>query len=395
MLRILFYLPPFLMNIVTGLLFFVPARRLAAAGIDAVWVGAAMSAWALTYTITSVALGFFQNRDNAVKLILLGQGLSIAALIGLLIVSDVKWQYPWLLLTGFSTVLFYAPFQVVMDALEKGVEGQAALIRSTSFYTLSWSMGLAAGPAAAAGIWGLFDPSSGWRYCYYFCIFLNLVITAISLLLYSYVKRTAREEAETKEGKSQETAGKEEKLPDFAIDGWALGIGGYFSVYLLRALLPYRGQVIGLTTTQQGIAIGMIAFMQALTALALYKSRKWMYRPFPVLVPLAGGVAGLILAATVTNFHVLLFAMFIYGIFSGVFAWNMVYHAIAPAEKRSRYVSVNETIVGVGGIFSPLAGGLFATPEKSGLPFLIGAGAVLLSAIFHVCYTMRRRNEVR
>ena len=53
MLRILFYLPPFLMNIVTGLLFFVPARRLAAAGIDAVWVGAAMSAWALTYTITS------------------------------------------------------------------------------------------------------------------------------------------------------------------------------------------------------------------------------------------------------------------------------------------------------------------------------------------------------
>ncbi|MBP5181855.1 MAG: MFS transporter, partial [Lentisphaeria bacterium] len=97
----------------------------------------------------------------------------------------------------------------------------------------------------------------------------------------------------------------------------------------------------------------------------------------------------------VRDFYVLLFAMFIYGIFSGVFAWNMVYHAIALAPKRSRYVSVNETIVGVGGIFSPLAGGLFATPEKSGLPFLIGAGAVLLSAIFHICYTMRRRNEIR
>ena len=393
MLRILFYIPPFLMNIITGLLFFVPARRLAAANESAVAVAAVMSAWAVTYTITSITLGFVQNKKNAVKLILLGQSLSIIALIGLLAVDNIKLQYCWLLLTGFSTVLFYCPFQVIMSALEKNVRGTAALIRSTSFYTFSWSLGLAAGPVAAAAIWRLFDPATGWKACYIFCVILNILITVICLFLHSYVKKVNQdEEMLPEEDKlSERTLCTEEKqkLPDFAIDGWALGIGGYLAVDILRSLLPYRGEVIGLSTTQMGILIGMIAFMQAVTAFALYKSRTWMYKPIPVLIPLTGGIIGLVLAATVSNFYVLFIAMFIYGIFSGVFAWNMIYHAIAIEEKRSRYVAVNETIVGGLSILSPLAGGLFATPEKSGLPFLIGAGFLVLAAVFHVIYSVK------
>lgn len=393
MLRILFYIPPFLMNIITGLIFFVPARRLAAANESAVAVAAAMSAWAVTYTITSISLGFIQNKKNAVKLILLGQSLSIIALAGLLAVNNIKLQYYWLMLTGFSTVLFYCPFQVIMSALEKNVKGTAALIRSTSFYTFSWSLGLAAGPVAAAAIWGLFDPATGWKACYIFCMALNVVITVICLFLHAYVKKVNQEEenslVENTVSETPDCPENEKKLPDFAIDGWALGIGGYLTVYILRSLLPYRGEVIGLSTTQMGILIGMIAFMQAVTAFTLYKSRTWMYKPIPVLIPLTGGIIGLVLAATVSNFYVLFAAMFIYGIFSGIFAWDMIYHAIAIEEKRARYVSVNETIVGVFGILSPLAGGLFATPEKSGLPFLIGAGVLVLTAVFHVIYSIK------
>ena len=394
MLRILFYIPPFLMNIITGLIFFVPARRLAAANESAVAVAAAMSAWAVTYTITSISLGFIQNKKNAVKLILLGQSLSIIALAGLLAVNNIKLQYYWLMLTGFSTVLFYCPFQVIMSALEKNVKGTAALIRSTSFYTFSWSLGLAAGPVAAAAIWGLFDPATGWKACYIFCMALNVVITVICLFLHAYVKKVNQEEENslvenTTVSETPDCPENEKKLPDFAIDGWALGIGGYLTVYMLRSLLPYRGEVIGLSTTQMGILIGMIAFMQAVTAFTLYKSRTWMYKPIPVLIPLTGGIIGLVLAATVSNFYVLFAAMFIYGIFSGIFAWDMIYHAIAIEEKRARYVSVNETIVGVFGILSPLAGGLFATPEKSGLPFLIGAGVLVLTAVFHVIYSIK------
>ena len=381
MLRILFYIPPFLMNIITGLIFFVPARRLAAANESAVAVAAAMSAWAVTYTITSISLGFIQNKKNAVKLILLA-------------VNNIKLQYYWLMLTGFSTVLFYCPFQVIMSALEKNVKGTAALIRSTSFYTFSWSLGLAAGPVAAAAIWGLFDPATGWKACYIFCMALNVVITVICLFLHAYVKKVNQEEENslvenTTVSETPDCPENEKKLPDFAIDGWALGIGGYLTVYMLRSLLPYRGEVIGLSTTQMGILIGMIAFMQAVTAFTLYKSRTWMYKPIPVLIPLTGGIIGLVLAATVSNFYVLFAAMFIYGIFSGIFAWDMIYHAIAIEEKRARYVSVNETIVGVFGILSPLAGGLFATPEKSGLPFLIGAGVLVLTAVFHVIYSIK------
>lgn len=399
MLRILFYIPPFLMNIITGLLFFVPARRLAAANESAVAVAAAMSAWAVTYTVTSITLGFVQNKKNAVKLILLGQSLSIIALAGLLAVNNIKLQYYWLMLTGFSTVLFYCPFQVIMSALEKNVKGTAALIRSTSFYTFSWSLGLAAGPVAAAAIWGLFDPATGWKACYIFCMALNVVITVICLFLHSYVKKVNMEEENAPEEntvtETSASAENEQKLPDFAIDGWALGIGGYLTVYILRSLLPYRGQVIGLSTTQMGILIGMIAFMQAVTAFTLYKSRTWMYKPIPVLIPLAGGIAGLVIAATVSNFYVLFAAMFVYGIFSGIFAWDMIYHAIAIEEKRPKYVSVNETIVGVFGILSPLAGGLFATPEKSGLPFLIGAGFLVLTALFHVVYSTKYGKNIR
>lgn len=399
MLRILFYIPPFLMNIITGLLFFVPARRLAAANESAVAVAGAMSAWAVTYTITSITLGFVQNKKNAVKLILLGQTISIIALTGLLTVNDIKLQYYWLLLTGISTVLFYSPFQVIMSALEKEAKGIKALIRSTSFYTFSWSLGLAAGPVAAAGIWSLFHPQTGWKYCYIFCILLNFTITFISLFLHSYVKKTNGETSPPPPPSVQENAlsGSLEEtkvLPDFAIDGWIIGIGGYLTVYILRALLPYRGEVVGLSNNELGILIGCIALVQAFTALFLCKSRNWMYKTLPVLLPLAGGIAGLVLAATVKNFYILLAAMLVYGVFSGVFAWNMIYHAIALEEKRAKYVSVNETIVGLNGIFSPLAGGIFATPEKSGLPFLIGAFVLVISAILHILYTKKFRKKI-
>lgn len=393
MLRILFYIPPFFMNIITGLLFFVPARRLAAANESAVAVGAAMSAWAVTYTITSITLGFVQNKKNAVKLILIGQSISIIALAGLLTVHDIKLQYYWLLLTGISTVLFYSPFQVIMSALEKEAKGIRALIRSTSFYTFSWSLGLAAGPVAAAGIWSLFDPRTGWKYCYIFCILLNLTITFISLFLHSYVKKTDRETSVPSVQENTLSADLPEEtkvLPDFAIDGWIIGIGGYLTVYILRSLLPYRGEVIGLSNSQLGILIGTIALVQAFTALFLCRSRSWMYKTVPVLFPLAGGIAGLFLAATVSNFYILLAAMIVYGVFSGVFAWNMIYHAIAPEDKRSKYVSINETVVGLNGIFSPLAGGLFASPEKSGLPFLIGVFVLVAAGIFHVIYSRRK-----
>lgn len=391
MLRIIFYLPPFMVNIITGLLFFVPARRLAEADGNAVAVAGAVSAWAFAYTLASVLLGFFQNKKNAVFLILLGQTLSLAGFAGMIFCSDLKMQYWWMLLNGVATTLFYTPFQVIMDALEKNVSGLRALMRSTSFYTFSWSIGLAVGPIAAAGIWKLFETAGdGWKYCYYFCIFLNLVITIITMMLYFYIKKQDKTVSIAEDNSSNQQE-EELSLPDFSMDGWAIGVCGYLTVYILRSLLPFRGEVIGFSTAQQGILIGMIAFMQAVTALCLYKSKKWMYKPFPVLVPVIGGLIGMGLAGTATNFYILVFAMFIYGIFSGVFAWLMIYHAIAIVSKRAKYVSVNETIVGLGGIISPLAGGFFTTAERSGLPFLVGAFFLLCAIIFHLLFCMKHR----
>ena len=327
--------------------------------------------------------------------------IQLSAFTLLLVKSDIHLQYYWVLMTGVGCVMFFGPYQMIVKSLEKASPGLSAVVRSSALYTFSWSSGLAVGPFVAAGVWGCFDPANGWKFCYGICIALSLIVIGIVILIRRYVKKVEEAEiAEALAGKETTSeAGsdpascvdEEKKYPNLIWMAWGVGFCGYLTVSAYRALIPFRGEYVGLTTAQQGVLLAIVSAVQALTALAFIRSRTWMYKPFWVVSAGLLGMAGMLIFSLSGNFPLLIFAMVIYGIFCGTFAWLIIYHALADKKKSPLYVGVNEAIIGFCGIFAPLLGGIFSTPEKSAVPFFVSVGLIFLAMLIQIVCSWRYR----
>ena len=116
-----------------------------------------------------------------------------------------------------------------------------------------------------------------------------------------------------------------------------------------------------------------------------------MYKPFWVVSAGVLGMAGMLIFSLSGNFPLLVFAMVIYGIFCGTFAWLIIYHALADKKKSPVYVAGNEAIIGFCGIFAPLLGGVFSSPEKSAVPFFVAVGLIFIAILIQLAGSWRYR----
>ena len=74
---------------------------------------------------------------------------------------------------------------------------------------------------------------------------------------------------------------------------------------------------------------------------------------------------------------------------TGFFYFMFVYHSLISPDKASRYVAVNEVIVGVTGTIGPFAAGLLTSPQTSGAAFP-AAAALSAAGILFAVFSLRR-----
>ena len=135
--KIIFYLLPCVMNIIMGLFFFITMRRLAISGADSFAISGTMAVWAFIYAIVSALLGAVQNKKNATKFILAGEGILILSMAGFLIFPSMDMQYVWLFGSGIGTAMFFAPFQVIVKMLDSNETAQETLPKTAAVYTFA------------------------------------------------------------------------------------------------------------------------------------------------------------------------------------------------------------------------------------------------------------------
>ena len=114
---------------------------------------------------------------------------------------------------------------------------------------------------------------------------------------------------------------------------------------MLRTQIPYRCGLLEMSTAQQGIILAAVSYVQAFLALSLWKSRRWMYHPFPIALAALCGITALLLFAFTESYPAYVCAGLLYGCYSGAFCFFFAYHSLANPEKSHRYVAVNEVIV--------------------------------------------------
>ncbi len=393
---LLFYILPAVVDITVGVFFFISAKRMADSGASSYMVALTMAVWAVFYAVSSFAAGRIITRRNALRVLKASQLILLTSLMGLACTASLNLQFLWLMGTGLGGALFFTSFQPVIKLFNRDGGGLEAMIRNSAYYTFSWSTGLALGPFIAAFVWGLFDPKTGWRYCYLITFALQLGVAVGVLALERYVKRLEEEPQQAAEAPCAaraDAAEKPSRLPDLMVAGWLLQGLGYIAVAMMRTYLPdYCTQTLEMSTFHQGLVMSLVSFAQALTGLACCTARRWPYRPWTVgAISLTGAAAFVIFAAT-ADWRLYALAAILLGVFSGVMCFTATFHALINPDKTAQYASVNETLVGVGSVVAPLLGGLLASRCHALAPFFCCMACLLLCALLYAAYTWKYRN---
>ena len=389
--RILFNLLPALVNIIASLFLFISAKRMADSGANSFMIAATMAAWAFFYAVTSLTLGRFLTKRNAVFVLLAGQLIMLVSLFGLLL-AGTAWQYFWLTGTGIACGSFFTSFQVVVKMFGKEEYALESVARTTAVYTLSWSFGFASGPMLTAFVWGLFSPETGWRYCYVITIVMVFLIILALLYMNRFVRRKLRETGELEEqAPPPELPPEQKKLPKLIVATWVVGLFAGCVVAMMRTYLPdYCTKVLKMDTFRQGTVLAVISYAQAFAGLACWRARRWQYHPWVFGSAAAGGIAAMMIFAFASGWTAYLTAALLLGIFYGVFYFTYTFHALIDPEKIARNCAGNETIVGLTSTCAPVLGGILAMQTREARsPFWLCGGFILVAMAFFGFYSLR------
>ena len=373
MLRFIPYIFPILVNYVLGGMFFITSLRCSLASAPGWVVGATTSTWALIYSIVSFLMSSRVTAGNAAKLIITGGLLITLSSLGFLLFSGVYTQFVWIFIAGAAGAIYCTSFQIFAKAIEK--DQNAGVSRASGLYTASWSIGMATGPF----IFGVLPVEASFM--------INAVIgLMIAAGIFLISRKVELQDNAVRSAADSKPVVQQPSKPDMVLAGWIIGGVGTITVFVLRTLVPYRAALLDFSRADAGSVLAIVSYTQAAAALLLMLSKDFMYRIIPVIAAGTAGIISLLILGFCNSLAAFIFAAVLYGCYSGYVYFMFVYHSLISPSKSTRYVAINEMIVGITGTVGPFAGGLMSSPQNSGTAFLAAACICAASVAASVIY---------
>ena len=375
--KFLMYLFPAFINLVQAAVFFISVQRFTEAGADKIIIGATTTAWAVIYCVVNVIISRIANEKNATGLIFAGGTIIALSSLGFIILDGLYWQFVWLALIGVAFGLYCAPFQVFMKYVENGSVSSAGVAKAAGRYTAAWSSGFAAGPL----VFGLLSAKTGFT----ICLLIGVMVAAGIMMVGSYYKK---HKAVNNSDAVAENTVSEVALPDFAWVGWLVGGIGTLSITQLRTMFQPLGESLCFEKATLSWLLFTVSCVQALSALLLSFTKRWMFKALPALLIGAAGVVSLLLIVFARELPLFFVATAVYGIYSGSFYFLFVYYSLLHPTKAARNAGINEVVVAAAGIGGPLLGGMLANINVV-YPFACCAVLVAGATLVHIIMTSR------
>lgn len=380
------YLFPALLDAVVAQTLFVNGIRLAKMGAGDWLISGIWSVWSLPYLCFCFVAPRFLNEHNAVR--------SMMTCCGILVLQSVLYPFTtsaWSIaaltvLNAIAASFFFPAFQVFMKTAGHRAEKPIAL--SIALYTFAWSTGFALGPFISGFI--LETGPTGWRLSY----LLGGLVALVSGVGIWHVGRGAKAAPIPGPAVAADPTPLK-SAPDLAWLGWVVALAALSVIATIRSLFPAMAEKeIGLTESRQGFVLFLISMAQALTGLALHRSRTWMYRPSRILLTGILGVLGALGFAFARSLPGLCLSAVLTGFYIGSFFFYMIYHSLVHPTRSVRYVSMNEVVVGLTGFFAPATAGILSDLSRSYVyPYL--GGAILLGAMILFQAAVHARRPLR
>jgi len=374
--RIFIYAFPALMDMVMASTMFVCTVRAAQMNCPPGQVAALVTMWSATYMVVCQVVARVITPRNAARLGMLGCGALAVTSGALIALPGLTPMY--LLMAGVAAgaAFFFAPFQVFMKCVHQAAAKPVSY--SAGLYVFAWSAGFAVGPFVAGYLW----KTAGWQWCHALNAAAALLTAAgIFLLKHHGEARPAQPHPAEPQRLAASAAVDCPRRPDFARLGWLCGGLGVLTFALFRSIFPSSGEMLSFSEPAQGTVLFFSAAVQSAVGLALARTRTWMYRPMALVAFGLLGMLGLVLMARAVTPSGFYLAAACHGVYSGSFFFYMTFHSMVHPTRSSRYVSINESVVGGASIAGSFAGGQIA--NFAGLPasYLAGAAVVLAATL--------------
>ena len=383
--RILAYFVPIAINFLNGGFFFITAQRFAAADCSAVVVASSVTAWGVAYCLVTMLVSRMVKNSNALALILTGGVILTLTSVGFLTVDGLYLQFLWLIFSGIGAALFCTPFQLFAKSIENQPDNasnkkKSGTVSAASFYTMTWSLGFASGPLAFARV----SEKTG----FIITMLLALAVT-VSVMLIGLMKRKSAAVESAPEKESDNAAAPdgnalfpEKSFTRLAILGWIVGGLGTVTVCQIRSVWPKLGEDMCFDKSQIAYVLAVVSYVQAFTALALCRSKSWMWERIPALLMSFAGIGALLMFAFGKTLPVFYLAACCYGLYTGCTYFYLVYHSLAHPVRSRFFVAGNEVLVGITSMLAPVFGGLLVDFfDFNGAAFIFAAVMVMIAMI--------------
>ncbi len=147
-------------------------------------------------------------------------------------------------------------------------------------------------------------------------------------------------------------------------------------------------------TAEQGTAMFILRIVQAFVGLSFIRGKTWMYRPGPLTAFGICGIGSLGLFAFAPNPASLYVAAGCLGVYSGSLFFFLVFHSVIHPTRSARYVSINEMVVGIGGVAGPVIVGVLTDYLSLKTAYLVIGIMVVMAVGLQVIVTFRKRKQI-
>ncbi|OQB71961.1 MAG: Major Facilitator Superfamily protein [candidate division TA06 bacterium ADurb.Bin131] len=338
------YIFPALMDFSVAAVLLFSSIRAVELGVSSVVMGILGSVWGITYSFSSIMLSKVISKKNA-------PWFMIASCISFIFIGGFFYfcvslfpLFVLLFLGGFCSSFFFVGFQIFM-----GNNTGLAYHKSSAFYTLSWSGGMAFGSLAEGSL-----INSGVFYAQ-LPIFISSLIIISGIILSEKIKKPLDVIIEEDKKEAQRSP----FVKKYVWIAWA----EIFCVALVttgvRYLLPKVAISSFMFSKQMaGIAVFVFFIFQAIAGYAVSFFSVFRYRISSHHIMKLLGIISLIVPLVFYKSAAIFIFAGLLGIYAGHAFYTSVFYAINDEEKSGFNIGINEALVGIASVCGPFLLGI-------------------------------------
>jgi MFS family permease len=324
----------------------VPYRALAL-GAGPVILGFLPVARALPYSLSTVWAGGRSHRHGRLRLAPVTLTVAAAAAAGLAAAPGFAAIYGLLAVIGLMLAFFWPAVQATLaDVAER-----ESVTGNLGWFNIGWSTGKAVGFAAG----GFLLAGFGFQALFLTAAFAFLAVAALVVNLSR--TRAALPAAPAAPGSAPGPAVSPHTVHRFRLAAWtgnalAFGVGA-----VLNHHYPNWLTVHGRSEALFGSYLGLVFAAQTVTFAVLTRYSGWRYRAAPLLGSQVPLILVLLILPRLDAPAAILATAPLVGVGLGTAYFASIFYSVQDPSLRGRHAGVHESLLGVGSMILPVAGG--------------------------------------